>query len=41
MFGTSRWKDVTANEHTYRFGVALRSIITVTEIRGSLGLTFP
>ena len=41
MFGTSRWKDVASGDHTYRFGVALRSIVVVSEIQGSGALTLP
>src|SRR5689334_20320972 len=41
MFGTSRWKDVTSGDHTYRFGVALRAIVVVSEIKGSGALTLP
>jgi len=41
MFGASRWKDVTTDEYTYRFGVALRAIVVVSEIQGSAALTLP
>jgi hypothetical protein len=41
MFGSSRWKDVVGGEHTYRFGVALRAIVVVSDIKGSGALTLP
>lgn len=41
MFGVSRWKDVTAQQHTYRFGVSLRAIIVVSDIKGGGSLTLP
>lgn len=41
MFGSSRWKDVSSGEHTYRFGVALRAIVVVSDIKGSGALTLP
>ena len=41
MFGSARWKDVTAGEHTYRFGVALRALVVVSDIKGSAALTLP
>jgi hypothetical protein len=41
MFGVSRWKDVTVDRHSYRFGVALRAIIVVSQIKGDGGLTLP
>jgi hypothetical protein len=41
MFGASRWKDVVSGEHTYRFGVALRALVVVTDIKASGGLTLP
>jgi hypothetical protein len=41
MFGSSRWRDVVANEHTYRFGVALRALVVVSDIKGSGALTLP
>jgi hypothetical protein len=41
MFGTSRWKDVVAGEHTYRFGVALRALVVVSDIKGGGALTLP
>jgi hypothetical protein len=41
MFGSSRWKDVVAGEHTYRFGVALRALVVVSDIKGSGALTLP
>lgn len=41
MFGSSRWKDVVAGEHTYRFGLALRALVVVSDIKGSGALTLP
>ncbi|MGN6561475.1 MAG: hypothetical protein ACTHMU_02340 [Thermomicrobiales bacterium] len=41
LFGVSRWKDVTAGGHSYRFGVALRVIIVVNEIKVDGALTLP
>ncbi len=41
MFGSSRWKDVTAAQNSYRFGVALRALIIVTDIKASGALTVP
>jgi len=41
MFGSSRWKDVVSGEQTYRFGVALRALIVVSDIKGSGALTLP
>ncbi len=41
MFGASRWIDVVSGEHTYRFGVALRAIVVVSEIKGNGALTLP
>jgi hypothetical protein len=41
MFGSSRWRDVVNSEHTYRFGVALRALVVVTDIKGSVALTLP
>lgn len=41
MFGSSRWKDVVSGEHTYRFGVALRAVVVVSDIKGSGALTLP
>src|SRR5215469_14139158 len=41
MFGTSRWIDVASGEHTYRFGVALRAIVVVSDVKGSGALTLP
>jgi hypothetical protein len=41
LFGVSRWTDVTTGGHSYRFGVALRVIIVVSEIKGNGGLTLP
>src|SRR5271166_5329384 len=35
MFGSSRWKDVVSGDHTYRFGVALRAIVVVSDNKGS------
>lgn len=41
MFGSLRWVDVTAGEHTYRFGVALRAIVVISDIKGDGALTLP
>lgn len=41
MFGSSRWKDVVSGEQTYRFGVGLRALIVVSDIKGSGALTLP
>lgn len=41
MFGVSRWKDVVSDKHTYRFGVALRALVVVFDIKASGGLTLP
>ena len=41
MFGSSRWIDVVAGEHTYRFGVALRALVVVSDIRGGGALALP
>jgi hypothetical protein len=41
MFGTSRWIDIASGEHTYRFGVALRAIVVVSDIKASGALTLP
>jgi hypothetical protein len=41
MFGVSRWRDVTAGGDTYRFGVALRVLIVVSDIKGGDSLTLP
>jgi hypothetical protein len=41
IFGVSRWKDVVSNQHTYRFGVALRALVVVSDIKVSGGLTLP
>lgn len=41
MFGSSRWVDVVGGQHTYRFGVALRAIVVVSDIKGSGALTLP
>ena len=41
MFGSSRWVDVASGDHTYRFGVALRAIVVVSDIKGSGALTLP
>jgi hypothetical protein len=41
MFGSSRWLDVVDGEHTYRFGVALRAIVVISDIKGSGALTLP
>jgi hypothetical protein len=41
MFGSSRWKDVVSGERSYRFGVALRALVVVSDIKGSGTLTLP
>jgi hypothetical protein len=41
MFGSSRWKDVTSGGRTYRFGVALRAIIVVSNVDMDSALTLP
>jgi hypothetical protein len=41
MFGVSRWKDLAASGETYRFGVALRAVIVVSDLRGPINLTLP
>jgi hypothetical protein len=41
MFGTSRWTDIASGGHTYRFGVALRAIVVVSDIKGDGALTLP
>jgi hypothetical protein len=41
LFGASRWADITANGHTYRFGVALRALVIASDIKGSANLTLP
>lgn len=41
LFGSSRWRDITQGTNSYRFGVALRAIVVVTDIKGSGGLTLP
>jgi hypothetical protein len=41
MFGSSRWIDVASGEHTYRFGVALRAIVVISDIKGGGALTLP
>ena len=41
MFGSSRWRDVVSGDRTYRFGVALRALVVVTDIKGSGDLTLP
>jgi hypothetical protein len=41
MFGSSRWRDITANGQSYRFGVALRAIIVVSEDKVGGALTLP
>jgi hypothetical protein len=42
LFGVSRWVDLdTADGHVYRFGVALRALVTVTQIQGDGALTLP
>jgi hypothetical protein len=39
MFGAARWKDVVSGEHSYRFGVALRALVVVSDIKVSGALT--
>ena len=41
LFGSSRWRDVEKNGHSYRFGVALRGIVVISDIKGSGALTLP
>jgi hypothetical protein len=41
LFGVSRWKDVTSGGHSYRFGVALKVVIVVNEIKSDGALTLP
>jgi hypothetical protein len=41
MFGAARWKDVASGEHSYRFGVALRALVVVSDIKVSGALTLP
>ena len=41
MFGAARWRDVVSGEHAYRFGVALRALVVVSEIKVSGALTLP
>jgi hypothetical protein len=41
MLGTSRWKDIVSGAHTYRFGVALRAIVVISDIKGDGTLTLP
>ena len=42
LFGVSRWVDLdTADGHVYRFGVALRALVTVTQVQGDGALTLP
>ena len=41
MFGAARWKDVVSGEHSYRFGVALRALVVVSDIKVSGALTLP
>jgi hypothetical protein len=41
MFGAARWKDVVSSEHSYRFGVALRALVVVSDIKVSGALTLP
>lgn len=42
LFEVSRWLDVdSADGHIYRFGVALRALIIVTENKGDAALTLP
>jgi len=41
MFGAARWRDVVSGEHAYRFGVALRALVVVSEIKVSGAPTLP
>jgi hypothetical protein len=41
ILDSSRWKDVTTGEQTYRFGVALRAMVVVADMKISGGLTLP
>lgn len=42
LFGVSRWLDLdTADGHVYRFGIALRALVTVTQIQAQGALTLP
>jgi len=41
VFGSSRWKDVADGNHTYRFGIALRTVVVVSNIQGGGALTLP
>lgn len=41
LVGDARYKDVTVGPDTYRFGVALRAIIRVTDIQPKANLTLP
>lgn len=41
MFGSSRWTDVVSGKHSYRFGVALRALIVVTDIKVNGELNIP
>jgi hypothetical protein len=35
MFGSSRWTDVVSGKYSYRFGVALRALIIVTDSKAN------
>lgn len=39
VFGASRWKDIQADGHTFRFGAAIRAVIVVTDASVDLDLT--
>jgi hypothetical protein len=41
MFGSSGWTDVVSGDRTYRFGVALRALVVVTDIKVSGDLMLP
>ena len=41
MFGAARWKDVVSGAHSYRFGVELRALVVVSDIKADGGLTLP
>jgi len=39
VFGASRWKDIQAEQHTFRFGTAIRAVIVVTDTKLDVDLT--
>lgn len=41
LFEASRSTELDAGEHVYRFGVALRVVVEVLDVKGSGGLTLP